>query len=265
MRLLVRRSIFLALIGVAMFWGCDDTTEGPAKFEAEEAFDVTVTRGVGDARTSLTLRGVNGTVRITGSPTANTIRVTGTRRVESHSLADAEAHLAQLQVAIDSTGTGVVVETIQPAAADGRDYTVDYEIALPEVFALTVQNANGDVAVNSMQNGVVVLCANGRVLVSGIEADTDIAVGNGAIDASVVLPPGGRIILDVANGAIDLEIPTDTSAEFSAEVANGSIALVGLVLSDEVRTPTSLQGTLGGGDGTITLAVANGTIVVEGF
>lgn len=257
----IRKSLFLALIVAAMCPACDDTTESPARFEAAEPFDVTIAR---DARTSLSLVGVNGTIRITGSPTANSIEVTGTRRVVSNSFDDAEAHLDLLEVRIDTSGTRVVVETHQPAVADGRDYIVDYAIALPDAFALIVTNANGDVTLEALRNDIVVRCANGRVIASDIEADMDVKIGNGTVDASIVLPPGGIVVMDVANGGIDLNIPTVTSAAFSAKIANGAITLVGLTLSDEIRTLTSVQGTLGGGDGTITLTVANGSIVVTG-
>lgn len=67
------------------------------------------------------------------------------------------------------------------------------------------------------------------------------------------------------NGNISLSIPDDTSAELLAQVTNGNISTSGLVLQNQVVTGTSLRGTLGAGDGQITLGTVNGNITATGF
>jgi DUF4097 and DUF4098 domain-containing protein YvlB len=88
---------------------------------------------------------------------------------------------------------------------------------------------------------------------------------NGQITASVTLPSAGEIDMSLVNGNVDLRIPQTTSAQFSATVAIGSISLTNLSLSNETVTPNSRTGTLGGGDGTISLDAGNGTIAVQGI
>ena len=88
---------------------------------------------------------------------------------------------------------------------------------------------------------------------------------NGRIDANATVPGGGSIELRLTNGNIELEIPRNTSAEFSARVGNGTITLSNLALGNQRRTPTSVEGTLGGGNGAILLTTVNGPIAVRGL
>ena len=67
------------------------------------------------------------------------------------------------------------------------------------------------------------------------------------------------------NGSIQLSIPQNTSAEFSATVTIGDISVSNLVLQNQESTPNSLRGTLGAGQGTISLSTVNGNIRVTGF
>jgi hypothetical protein len=88
---------------------------------------------------------------------------------------------------------------------------------------------------------------------------------NGSIDAEVALPLNGTIDIAVLHGNINLDIPQNTSATFSAGLLEGSIQLINLELRNEVRTPRSLTGILGDGQGDIWLETETGNIIVTGF
>mgnify|MGYP003343784369 CR=1 FL=1 len=78
------------------------------------------------------------------------------------------------------------------------------------------------------------------------------------------LPIGKAVCKATVNGEIVLHLPQSTSAVLSAQVGNGTITLTGLTLTNEVRTATSLRGTLGAGDGMVSLQTTNGAIRVDG-
>ncbi|MEJ2721016.1 MAG: hypothetical protein P8181_07715 [bacterium] len=263
-RTTMRLALGLMLLWMTGLMACesDVTSSQLNKFPAEDTFSYEVAR---EARTHFQLESVNGKIELTGSPDSNAIVVSGVRRVESHSVADATARLEGLTVEIDSTDTAVNVRTEQPVDTEGRNYIVNYSITLPDNFQITIGNANGNITVRTVTNGVVVSCANGTVVGEGIEGNTIMNVANGSIDTAVTLPAGAGVALDVANGYIHLEIPRETSAQFTATVANGQIGVDNLTLSNMVTTPTKVTGTLGDGDGSIVLGVANGDITVEGF
>lgn len=244
----MHRICLIALLASALLIGCNDDEDSRGihntDFFAAETLSVEITRG---SRTRFTLGGINGSVRLDASAGASGFSIEAARRVESDSFEDAATHLEQLTVAIDSSDARVLVRTEQPSSSGGRNYIVDYAIALPADITVAVANVNGDVTVDSL------------------DATVTVSVVNGSIDTTVSLPSGGLATLSIVNGSIYLQIPEDTSAGFVANVVNGGISLTGLTLSDVSQTPTSLTGTLGDGNASIVLSAVNGAIVVVGF
>lgn len=241
--------LILMLMCVSGF-GCSDDTSvacdgnvDNTDFVAEESFHFRVDIA---GQTELRLYGVSGDITIEAEAASDSLIISGQRRVRSESIEDAEEHLELLTVSVEDSPSRVIVKTEQPSEAHGRAYEVDYDVALPQGLVLDIENVNG------------------RIVLDNILGDAFVQLVNGQIDAEVALPEGGTIGMNVVNGSIELTIPEATSAEFSASVVNGSISMYGLVLQNLVSTSTSLSGTLGSGDGAISLNVVNGTISVVG-
>lgn len=250
-------------------------------FEAEEPFFVEVEAGY---EALLVLEGINGDIIITGVNDTNSAVITGMKRVRSDSIYDAEEHLQEIEVNVLSMENEIYIETIQPQDTEYRQYQVDYEITLPKDLEILLDSANGNIILDSIYNDVTVYHMNGDIilieiigsplvdLMNGdvtlieVVGSTFVYLVNGDIESDVTLPLNGIIDLYTVNGSIDLYIPANTSAEFSAAVSIGDISISNLVLENEVRTSTSLSGSLGYGQGTIFLEIENaGNISVFGF
>jgi len=249
-----------ALVAAGCGGGSDGGAEPRPSAEEPFSFDVTPT-----SQRALRLQGTSGEVQMTGAPGATSISITGVRRVQADTIEDATAHLAELKVIVDdSSASEVLVQTAQPQFSAGRNYIVNYTIVLPQDFAVNVASVNGDITVRALTGDCTIRSVNGRILADAIVGNATLTLANGEIIASLTLPSGGQIDIQLANGNIDLDIPLATSAEFVAAVGIGSITLTNLSLSNETVAPGSRSGTLGGGDGTISLDVAIGTIAVHG-
>ena len=261
----IRLFFLLVLISLSACGGGDDGGGGGAiVFEETESFSCEVPAG---NHTQLNVEGVNGEITITGESGADSVMITAIKRVQSKIDAqDAKDHLQALVVTCESLATTVHVETIQPQDTVERNYIVDYTITLPTYFKIQVDSINGIVTLDSIENDVTVTMANGEVTLSNIHGSALVGLANGTIDSKVVLPLQGTIDLKVATGGdIQLAIPTNTSATFSATTLFGSINISSnLVLQDVVKTSTSLSGTLGSGEGEISLGTM-GDIYVSGF
>ncbi len=255
------RPAALALSVAMTLWlaGCDDDGTGPRDDRAEQEFSFETDAS---AVSRLRVEGINGGIDITGSATANLVTVQGVREVRGP---DARSHLADLQVEVQTVGDQVVARTTQPPSSGNRQYTVDYEIVIPRRLAVTVVNANGGVAVESVASAVSVTNANGGIALDEIVGDVFVQLGNGGVAANVTLPLDGTLEIGVGNGGIDLRIPTSTSAAFSASVGTGTITTSNLTLQNVDSTSTTLSGTLGAGRGSIELTLGNGAITVIGF
>jgi len=243
-------------------WG-DWTPISDLDFESSDSFSEEIDV---ENHTRMRLHGINGEISITGVSGADSVVISGTKRVESNSIQDANRHLENITVDVQSSANEVLVETIQPPSTWGRQYSVDYTITLPTYMEVQLDTVNGDITIQSMDNDIAVDHTNGNVSLTEIAGSTEVDLVNGTIDSEVVLPLGGTIDLYTVNGNINLDIPEDTSADFEAEVNIGSITLSALVVQDEVIRSTSLTGILGSGQGTISLeADSTGSISVVGF
>lgn len=259
----------LALTGVAGLSACnihifDDDDDGVqnTRFEAFRTFHFDVPA---QSRTRVRVEGINGNIAIVGDPTATSIVVTGERVVGSNSVADAEAHLPDLEVRVTELSDEVRVRTIQPSNTGGRRYEVRYEITLPLDFEAVVTHINGNVEITDVAGGADVQHVNGNVLLFDLSCSAEVDLVNGSIDATIDMPLHGIVDLAITNGNIALRVPTDVSAELFASVSNGLITLTNLTLHDQSGTSRTVRGTLGAGDGTIELTSVNGNIALIGM
>lgn len=249
-------------------------------YEAREPFEYEISV---EGQECFRIVGISGFVNISGTMDSTTVEIWGEKVVKSESIADAQAHLDDLKIVVSSTQNEISVRTEQPRDTNERDYQVEYHVRIPESWQVWVENVNGEVDVDSLNNFVSVGLINGNACLSEITGNMDVGVTNGNIElmnvlgsvdggvingqifGDVTLPLQGVCQLGATNGDIDLEIPTSTSAEFSAKVANGNIRLSNLMLSNLSTTKNSTTGTLGDGYGTIMLCTVNGQIDVRGF
>ncbi len=211
------------------------------------------------------LEAVQGNIEIEGQVDANSIVVIAEKRVGSDSLEDAEAHMNELEILITDKIDKFLIQTLQPENPQDRKYVVDYYITIPSNLEIDVFLTNGDVDVLDIQNSVMIDAVNGDIFLSNIFGNAVVDLTNGNINSSMDLPLNGEIRLSTDNGYLDLSIPTSTSAEFSATVDGmGEMRVTNLDIRYSLNTQKSIVGTLGGGEGSITLSTVNGNVEVIG-
>lgn len=226
---------------------------------AEFADTLTITTS-----TLLVVDAINGTVSVTGDQPAGTVIVEGVRRVRSDRLDDAQERLNDISVRIAELGNAINVTTEHLKDPDGRSYEVDYRISVPPTLQVDVEQVNGEIKIQELRNTVSVHSVNGGVDATDISGDLRVNVTNGTINAAVTMRAGGNVDLQSVNGGISLSVPANTSSTLEATVVNGSIDITNLLLNGQTITSSRVTGTLGGGDGTITLTVTNGGIEAIG-
>ena len=275
--LLIPMSFCLLLTGCFIV---DPSSVNNTNHEARESFEYEIDIG---SQSLFRISGINGRIDIAGKVGLSQVRVWGEKIVRSDSDTDAEAHLDVLKVIITSDGDEVFVYTEQPRNTHGRNYQIAYHVEIPESWRVCAENTNGDIDIDEIASDVGVGLTNGDIGLSHIQGDVNAGITNGEIDmesiqgsvdagvtngrirGDVTLPSEGVCRLGVTNGEIDLGIPRNTSAQFSARVTNGSIRVSNLAIQNIVTTRRSTTGTLGEGNGSITLSVKNGDIDVGGI
>jgi hypothetical protein len=229
---------------------------------ASEAFSYDITTA---QLNRLNLTGINGSMKIQAVAGLSTIKVTGKRIVKSDTDADAEEHLADLQVVVSQSNDQLTVKTDQPRENHGRDYIVNYEITVPANWDVVLTNVNGELTIDSLTGDIVIGLVNGSIKIKDHTGNISIGLTNGDIQAKTILPLNGTCQITTVNGEIGLNIPTATSATFSAKLTNGNISVNNLSLKNTNITRFQTNGTLGNGEGKIDLTTVNGTIQVVGY
>lgn len=261
--------LFISLFGSVCFFSCNSDSNpvnsngdvNNQKYKATESFSYDVTA---ENQIQFRLIGINGNIKVTGTDTG-TITIAGEKIVGSESAGDAEEHLQYLKVDVRDTGNEVFVQTIQPGETHNREYTVNYTVVVPENFKVLADNINGTVTIESINNTITVGNVNGTVKLLEIYGSASVNLTNGLIDCNIALPVDGTLDLSTVNGNIDLLIPTDTSAGISARVINGSISVSDLDMKNVQSATDYLTGTLGDGQGTISVKTVNGYIILFGY
>ena len=178
---------------------------------------------------------------------------------------DAEDQLQYLELTVHELTNIIYVETNHPDDSGGREYSIDFEILVPNDFLLDINDINGTIQIDSLANDINLVLTNGDVRFNDFNGSCFVYITNGQFLGNIEMPLHGDNIIYVVNGLIDLEIPVYTSADFSATVVNGSISIMNLNMSNQEITENSVTGILGNGDGVISLNVINGNIEVLGY
>ncbi|MFC1501832.1 DUF4097 family beta strand repeat-containing protein [bacterium] len=250
------------LLALSCFIGCEGQSVSGSQNTASAPFDFTYAV---NGYTTLDLRGINGSIDITGDNTTDSIHVWGVRMVKADTQTEADAHLADVQVDVTNTAPTLLVETDQPTTSSGRTYEVTYHITLPEGLLILVANVNGNIVVEDIANNVTAGLTNGNIVITNIRGNIFAVNVNGDINCQSMLVLNGTCQLTLVNGNINMEVPADTNAQVTMTIVNGAISVNNLTLTGSTITPTVVTGTLGTGTGTIIMGLTNGNITLEGY
>ena len=235
------------------------------RFTATDTVDIAVDT---TARDFVSVRGVNGTIEVTGVPGATSITGTAVIRVQADSQAEADAHIFDVDVGISTEMLGMVSIFTRHLFVDagGRNYIVDYVLEVPPGLKVRVTNVNGNCAIDSIAGEFVqISVTNGNASVMDISGSAFANVVNGNIKGNVTLTGLEFIELETVNGWIDLYIPRSTSAMLRADAFPGGVEVRNLDVLYFEKTRTHVYGRLGAGDGRIQLGVINGPIRMTGY
>ncbi len=257
----------LFILGALFITGCcvvdpinDDNDHG-YQYTLTRDFDQTVQAGT---QNILRVKGINGKIYIRGVSDEDQVSVKALYKVKTDSREDAERQIEKIHTEITTTNSTVKIESIHPNSSNGRTFTIDYEIEVPSDWKAQVINLNGEVILDSVRNDAEITLTNGNINLEDHSGDISCGLTNGNIQVNSELPDHGSWIMSITNGQMLVSLPRLTSATFSASITNGTISTQNLELKDSTTTRHSTQGRLNDGDGTITLSVVNGQIVVEG-
>jgi len=137
-----------------------------------------------DTNGRVRLDNVNGKVRITAWDRAEI-------EVDAIIRAHRQADLDQVKIEIDSKPDQIQIHTQYPRRKwslwrSGRSAIVNYDIKVPAQVRLEdVQNVNGNIEIEGVRGKVHASTVNGKLVVKGLFADSDLGSINGTVEGSL--------------------------------------------------------------------------------
>jgi hypothetical protein len=236
--------IFLLAFLAILIFSCKDENDSTNSYQFEQKEQKSIAI---DTQTKLSLQCNNGNIKITGSDTASFITFNVTKRVSSsQSKEHAQANISNIDIDYTTSPGQFTVFTDHPLNND-LSYSVDFEIILPKIFDYYINLGNGNINLEANTSSLLV------------------ELGNGNLQADVILLDDCSVNMNAGNGNMIFTIPNTTNAFFDVSVGNGLITETGMTFQNLEKTKTTLKGTSGNGSGNVSMTVGNGNVEIMGY
>ena len=208
----------------------------------------------------LSVEGHNGSATVKGWQRSD---VLVRARVDSEAETQSEADLLATQVSIDS-GSGQV-RSIGPDSLENAQWSVSYEIFVPQSTDLDVKTHNGEVSISDVHGEIRFDAHNGGVSLKRVAGDVSGGTHNGEINAEMMgsVWDGRQLDVWTHNGDITLGMPAGYSAHVQAETTGGRIQSDFPVTVTGELKPQRLDTNIGSGGSLLHVTTHNGQVLLK--
>jgi DUF4097 and DUF4098 domain-containing protein YvlB len=225
----------------------------------------------------------NGEVAVAATQTdTDDISAVLTRSCTGADSAEAAAHIDDITVTEEVTGTAVTLDADMPNSTV-RNYGAHFDVTMPAGIAVDLETRNGPIAVTGTMSEVKVKTTNGGIDTDGSRGElalessngpiavtdhigsADVKTSNGGVDCSLTLAEATQSAdLETSNGPVTLELPSDAEVTFDASTTNGKVTVEGFTSVDYTTNKnTRKAGTIGGGGATVDITTTNGNVTIK--
>ncbi len=243
----------------------------------------------------------DGAITVEGAETTD-CTVLATIRAYAKTQEAAQELAEEIQVELKPSDGGLAVVIDKPALIRQASFGVSLAVTLPMQTSLDLVTSDGSVRIANIQGQIVATTSDGSVRVEHVQGSVRLKTSDGSIhlaemrgdsleartsdgsirgeglatahlvchtsDGSIHIecapdaPNAPEIALTTSDGGITLAVPPDLSAVIDASTSDGSIRTA-MPISVEGRIGKSLHGTVGAGEGKITLRTSDGSIAIR--
>lgn len=123
--------------------------------------------------------------------------------------------------------------------------SVDYEITVPAGIELDINNVNGNVTSDNLNNDLSLNLVNGKTDLSNYSGILECETVNGSVNAEILSTNG--VDVNTVNGSITLNLNNYINAEIDAQTVNGKISDSNLIIKEIESKKRRFKGYLGSG------------------
>ncbi|HNS21127.1 MAG TPA: DUF4097 family beta strand repeat-containing protein [Sedimentisphaerales bacterium] len=192
------------------------------------------------------------------------VRITAEIKVKDHTEEQAQELAEQVRIVAEPSGRTLRIRVDKPSGLKDDRLCVDFTITAPATLALKCATNVGDIRIAAFGNTVRAQTDVGAITCTGLRGTADLETNVGNIRTEYAHDAPAAITVDVSTnvGSIELTGPQDLSAKLTAETN------VGTIKTDRPLTvmgplKQSIKGSLGNGDGRISLHTNVGSIQIR--
>ncbi len=203
--------------------------------------------------------GQNGGVSVKGS---NRSDVLVRAKVEASAASDADARSLTGQIRLIASAGRVASEG--PETTRDQNWSVSYEVFLPQQANVSVTTQNGGVHVSDLSGALQFSAVNGGVHLTHVNGNVQGKTTNGGLHIELAGSrwEGQGMDVSTTNGGVHLALPANYSARLETSTVNGGFHS-GVPLTVSGKTGKQVSATLGSGGATIRIATTNGGVHVD--
>jgi len=144
-------------------------------------------------------------------------------RVEASGENEGAASITTSRVLID--GSGGQVRATGPEQTDNSNWSVSYEVFVPQTSDITLKTVNGGLSLSDIRGQIQFESINGGVHLKRVAGEIKGSTVNGGIDVEVTgaMADWRQMDLKTNNGGVTVAVPANYSARVQAETGMGRI------------------------------------------
>lgn len=201
----------------------------------------------------------NGGVSVVGWD-RNEVQVVAKVRAQGRTMADAQELAREIRV-IAEPGE---IRTDGPRPQRGINWSVSYEIRVPNRTNLALESTNGGLDIEDVSGEIRLRTTNGGISLAGVSGDVRGRTVNGGMNVELAGDSwtGRGLDLETTNGGVTLQVPTDYSAQLTASTVNGGFE-VDFPITMQGRIGRRIEASLGSGGAPIRIQTTNGGVRLQ--
>jgi len=135
-------------------------------------------------------------------------------RVEGRADSEADARITANQVYVNTSGGNVQAQG--PQSSSNAEWSVSFEIFVPQATSLQVKAVNGGITVSDIRGSLRFEATNGGVNLTRLAGDVAGSTVNGGINLELMGTTwdGSQVQVTTRNGGVNVSVPENYSAHF---------------------------------------------------
>ena len=204
-----------------------------------------------------------GSITIDGQDVTN-CKVTAAITVKAPTEEEAKDLAEQIKIELEQDGDTLTVKTRKPRKKRRRSISINFKIIVPKQTALQISSDVGEIQVSNITEDIKAQTDVGKISCKEISGDIDLNVDVGKVNVvySKTASAACNVTIKTDVGSIDITTPPECSATVHANTDVGSIT-TDMPLTIKGRVSKNLQGTIGAGEGKLSLMTDVGSIRIR--